>query len=72
VNDQRSILVVEDEEIIRSSLREFLTGEDYAVTEADCVVDALKAAREQDFDVAISTCNCPTVMASRCCGSCIR
>ena len=53
MNDQRSILVVEDEEIIRSSLREFLTGEDYAVTEAVCVVDALKAAREQDYDVAI-------------------
>lgn len=51
--DQRSILVVEDEEIIRSSLREFLTGEDYSVTEAGCVADALKSAREQDFDVAI-------------------
>lgn len=53
MSDQRNILVVEDEEIIRNSLREFLTGENYAVSEAGCVADALQAAREQDFDVAI-------------------
>ena len=53
MSEQRKVLIVEDEEIIRQSLREFLTGEKYAVTEAGGVADALSASREHDFDVAI-------------------
>ena len=34
LNNQRNVLIVEDEEIIRSTLREFLSGEGYAVTTA--------------------------------------
>ncbi|MDX1969734.1 MAG: sigma-54 dependent transcriptional regulator [Planctomycetaceae bacterium] len=50
---KRSILVVEDEEIIRTSLREFLTDEGYEVTAAPTIADAVKAIRERDFQVAI-------------------
>jgi DNA-binding NtrC family response regulator len=49
----RSILIAEDEEIIRTTLREFLTGEGYSVSDAGTVADALKLARQRDFDVAI-------------------
>ncbi len=49
----RSILVVEDEQVIRSSLREFLTDEGFVVTEAGTCADALSLARQQDFQVAI-------------------
>jgi DNA-binding NtrC family response regulator len=49
----RSILLVEDEEIIRTSLREYLSGEGYFVTTADSSDAALEHARKQDFDVAI-------------------
>jgi DNA-binding NtrC family response regulator len=53
VPNNRSILVVEDEQIIRSSLREFLTEEGFAVSEAGSVAQALTLARQQDFQVAI-------------------
>ncbi len=53
VKTSRSILIVEDEEIIRTTLREFLTGEGYTVADAGTVADALKLARQRDFDVAI-------------------
>ena len=53
MKSSRSILIVEDEEIIRTTLREFLTGEGYWVADAGTVADALKLARQRDFDVAI-------------------
>src|ERR1700727_1076305 len=53
VKTHRSVLIVEDEEIIRTTLREFLTGEGYSVADAGTVDDALKLARQRDFDVAI-------------------
>lgn len=53
VPNSRSILVVEDEPIIRNSLREFLTDEGFTVTEASSVNQALSLARQQDFQVAI-------------------
>jgi len=52
VADKRSVLIVEDEEIIRKSLKEVLLGEGYDVGEAESVADALRLARERDFDVA--------------------
>lgn len=48
-----SILIVEDEEIIRSSLREFLAEEGYQVAVANSVVNGMIQAKRQDFDVAI-------------------
>ncbi|RLS57211.1 MAG: sigma-54-dependent Fis family transcriptional regulator [Planctomycetota bacterium] len=51
--EPRYVLIVEDEPIIRSTLAEFLTGEGYEVTQAGTVTDALQAARNRDFHVAI-------------------
>ncbi|QDT54384.1 Transcriptional regulatory protein ZraR [Caulifigura coniformis] len=53
MTQQRSILVIEDEQVIRSSLREFLTDEGFVVTEAGNCAEALSLARQQDFQVAI-------------------
>ena len=49
----RSILLVEDEEIIRKSLSEYLSGEGYFLTTAASAEEALELARKQDFDVAV-------------------
>ena len=49
----RTVLIVEDEEIIRKTLREVLVAEGYDLHEAGTVEDALKLAHEMDFDVAI-------------------
>ncbi|MBM4074223.1 MAG: sigma-54-dependent Fis family transcriptional regulator, partial [Planctomycetes bacterium] len=49
----RSILIVEDEAIIRASLKEFLTSEGYQVSEAGNVASALALTRHRDFQVAI-------------------
>lgn len=49
----RSVLIVEDEEIIRTSLREFLSEEGYDVAVAGTVGAALQVAKQRDFHVAI-------------------
>lgn len=49
----RRILVVEDEEIIRTTLSEFLSSEGYAVRVAGDVAAALRQADAHDFDVII-------------------
>lgn len=49
----RSVLIVEDEEVIRSSLAEYLTSEGYRTMQASTVAKALELARDQDFNVAI-------------------
>ena len=49
----RSVLIVEDEAIIRTSLREFLTEEGYQVAEAGTVAAALTHAKQRDFQVAV-------------------
>lgn len=49
----RSVLIVEDEEIIRTSLLEFLTDEGYQAMAAPNVATALKLAREREFQVAV-------------------
>ncbi|MCA9113648.1 MAG: sigma-54-dependent Fis family transcriptional regulator [Planctomycetaceae bacterium] len=48
-----SILVVEDEEIIRTTLGEFLAGEGFDVHTVSGVSAAIGKVREQDFDIAI-------------------
>ncbi len=53
MSERRTILIVEDEEVIRDTLKELLSGEKYVVSAAARVADAVKLAREQDFDVAI-------------------
>ena len=48
-----SILVVDDEAIIRESLTEYLSTEGFAVTACGSAEDALEAAREAFFDIAL-------------------
>jgi DNA-binding NtrC family response regulator len=48
-----TILLVEDEDIIRTTLKEFLIGEGFLVTEAATAEAALELARRQDFEVAV-------------------
>ncbi len=49
----RHVLVVEDEEIIRTTLSEFLSSEGYAVSVAGNVADAVRLAEANKFDVFI-------------------
>ncbi|MDA1015888.1 MAG: sigma-54 dependent transcriptional regulator [Planctomycetota bacterium] len=50
---RRSVLVVEDEEIIRTSLQEFLLGEGYEVQVAASATEATQHVKQTDFSVAI-------------------
>lgn len=50
---RRSVLIVEDETIIRKTLAEFLTGEGFEVAQAGSMAEALQVARSRDFHVAI-------------------
>ena len=49
----RHILIVEDEEIIRNTLAEFLTSEGFQVTKTGSVEEGMARAREKDFHLAI-------------------
>ena len=53
MSTHRTVLIVEDEDIIRNSLTELLTAEGYAVSETGRVGVALELAEQTDFDVAI-------------------
>jgi DNA-binding NtrC family response regulator len=53
VPEKRSLLIVEDEDIIRTTLSEFLTGEQYQVAQAATVAEAIKLAQQHEFHVAI-------------------
>ena len=53
MKSSRQVLIVEDEPIIRNTLREFLTSEGFLVSEAGTVADALAQMRLRDFVVAI-------------------
>jgi len=49
----RAVLIVEDEQIIRNSLAEFLCDEGYEVATAGNIAAALQHARQRDFQVAV-------------------
>ena len=53
LSPRKSILIVEDEPIIRETLAEFLTGEGFEVRTASNSADAIKLAQERDYDVGI-------------------
>jgi DNA-binding NtrC family response regulator len=53
LKNQRSVLIVEDEKIIRTTLHEFLTGEGFATESAGSVAQALTLVRDRDFHVAV-------------------
>lgn len=50
---KRTVLIVEDELIIRTTLQEILQGEGYEVKSVDSTREALELVRGRDFDVAI-------------------
>lgn len=51
--NRRSVLICEDEEVIRRSLAELLASEGYVVSPASKVSEAQQLAMSNDFDVAI-------------------
>lgn len=53
MKNSRRVLIVEDEEIIRTTLREFLSGEGFDAVEAGTVAEAMSQVRDRDFVVAI-------------------
>ena len=53
MKQRHTVLIVEDEEIIATTLREFLSSEGYTVSVAGTVAEALDLARADDFEVAI-------------------
>ncbi len=53
MKSNRAVLVVEDEEIIRTALCEFLDDEGYDTAQAGSVSAALKIAKDRDFQIAI-------------------
>ena len=54
-----SILVIDDEPVIRDTLAEFLRGEGYAVTAAESGERAVELAAARRFDVALCDVNLP-------------
>ena len=62
------ILVVDDEQLIRWTLRERLEEAGYAVVEAETGTEALASSRTRAPISSCSTSGSPTSTASRCCG----
>jgi DNA-binding NtrC family response regulator len=52
-NQERRVLIVEDEEVIRTTLAEFLSSEGYLVSQAGTVAEAIELAKATDFHVAV-------------------
>lgn len=53
IAQRKSILIVEDEPIIRETLAEFLMGEGFEVRTAPTAAEAIRVAQERDYDVGI-------------------
>ncbi len=53
IAQRKSVLIVEDEPIIRETLAEFLMGEGFEVRTAANATEAIRVAQERDFDVGI-------------------
>ena len=51
IAQRKSVLIVEDEPIIRETLAEFLMGEGFEVRTAANATEAIRVAQERDFDV---------------------
>lgn len=49
----RSVLIVEDESVIRNTLGEFLASEGYTVEGVETVAEAITLAHKNDFQVAV-------------------
>jgi DNA-binding NtrC family response regulator len=57
----RSVLVVDDEPLIRATLAEYLTGEGFAVTACASGEEALALAEQQAYDVALCDVQLPGI-----------
>ena len=53
IAQRKSVLIVEDEELISSTLAEFLMGEGFEVQTASTAAEAIRVCQERDFDVGI-------------------
>ena len=51
--DKKSVLIVDDEQIVRESLRDWMSSHGYTVATADDGEQALKMVKDRDFDVAV-------------------
>jgi len=51
--DKKSVLIVDDEQIVRESLRDWMSSHGYTVATADDGEQALKMIKDRDFDVAV-------------------
>ena len=56
-----AILIVDDDEVMRMLLRQFLEGEGYAVTEAEDGQAALERLAERSYDLVILDVNLPEI-----------
>ena len=56
MKQKASILIVEDEQKIRSALRDFLEFQDFEVTEAADGLEAEQIVAEKQFDFIVSFC----------------
>ncbi|HBN14466.1 MAG: sigma-54 dependent transcriptional regulator [Pseudomonadota bacterium] len=56
---KHKVLVVEDEQVIRTALRRLLERHDYQVSEAGSVKDGLDLLAEQTFDIVVSDLRLP-------------
>ncbi|WP_237134881.1 sigma-54-dependent transcriptional regulator [Pseudohongiella sp. O18] len=56
---KHKVLVVEDEQVIRTALRRLLERHDYQVSEAGSVKDALELLAAQTFDIVVSDLRLP-------------
>lgn len=56
---QHRVLVVEDEQVIRTALRRLLERHDYMVSEAGSVKDAVDILKDETFDIVVSDLRLP-------------
>ena len=61
---KRSVLIVDDEQIMRDSIKEALKGNEYMVTVAEDGNIAKGILQRSDFDVVISDIKMPYVIGS--------
>jgi DNA-binding NtrC family response regulator len=54
-----SVLIVDDDQLIRTLVADFLTSEGYQCTQADGVAEACRHLQQQPFELAISDFNMP-------------
>lgn len=58
---KKNILLIDDEKMVRISLKKLLSRQDYNVVEACDVKSALQEIRESDFDLIVSDVRIPDV-----------